>query len=226
MKQEISSHVLVAPSILSADFTKLGEEIVSVSNADYLHFDVMDGMFVPNISVGLPVLKSVRRCTDMVLDVHLMINSPLRYAARFAETGADIVTIHIEAETHDNISLFINEMHRLEKKAGLSIKPNTPADALAQYVDNLDIILVMTVEPGFGGQSFISEMLPKIKQVRRMVDSKGIKCEIEVDGGINPETARLCVNAGASVLVAGNDIFHAHDRFARIEELRNQGYEG
>ena len=220
-----SRSIKIAPSILSADFSKLGEEISSVRSADYIHFDVMDGMFVPNISVGLPVLKSVRRFTDMVLDVHLMICSPLRYTARFVKAGADIVVFHVEAETYENTIAAIDEIHNLGKKAGLSLKPGTPAEALLPYIDALDCILVMTVEPGFGGQEFMVEMLQKVSEVRGMIDSRGLNCDIEVDGGINIETARSCVKAGANVLVAGNDIFNADDRAARIALLRGAGIE-
>ena len=210
----------IAPSILSADFTKLGDDINSVVSADYLHFDVMDGVFVPNISIGLPVLKSVRKNTDMTLDVHLMITSPARYTARFAKTGADIVVFHVEAETPENIRSAIDEIHKLGKKAGLSVKPGTPAEEIMPYIDTLDIVLVMTVEPGFGGQEFMTDMLPKISQLRRVIESRELSCELEVDGGINPETAKLCVEAGADVLVAGSDIFGEANRAARIAELR------
>ena len=212
--------IKIAPSILSADFTRLGDEIKSVNSADYLHFDVMDGVFVPNISIGLPVLESVRAITDMPLDVHLMITSPARYTAGFAEAGADIVTFHIEAETAENTKRALDELHKLGKKAGLSVKPDTPAEVLLPYIDSLDLVLVMTVEPGFGGQRFIDAVLPKISELRRTIDSLGLICEIEVDGGINPETARSCINAGAGVLVAGNDIFNSHDRPAQISALR------
>ena len=215
-----SRSIKVAPSILSADFTKLGDEIASISSADGLHFDVMDGLFVPNITVGLPVLESVRRCTDMKLDVHLMICSPLRYTARFAKAGADLVVFHVEAETYDNTIAAIEEIHNLGKKVGLSVKPGTPAEALLPFVDALDHILVMTVEPGFGGQKFISGMLQKISELSNVVDSRGLNCEIGVDGGINRDTAQRCINAGANLLVAGNHIFSSHDRAARISELR------
>ena len=214
--------IKTAPSILTADFTRLGDEIDSIGAADYLHFDVMDGVFVPNISIGLPVLESVRKITDMPLDAHLMITSPARYTARFAETGADIVVFHVEAETGENIRSAINEIHSLGKKAGLSVKPGTPAETLFPYMENLDAALVMTVEPGFGGQKFIAEMLPKISELRRFIDSRGFSCEIEVDGGINIETARQCVGAGADILVVGSGIFEAPDRAARIAELRNE----
>ena len=213
--------VKIAPSILSADFSKLGKEIISVKTADYLHFDVMDGLFVPNISIGIPVLKSVRKITDMTLDVHLMITSPARYTKRFAQAGADIVVFHVEAETHDNIVTAIDELQKMGKRAGLSVKPGTPAEALTPYIDTLDMVLVMTVEPGFGGQEFIPAMLPKITELRRIIDGRKLNCEIEVDGGIDPVTAGLCIEAGASVLVSGSDVFGAADRAARIEQIRN-----
>lgn len=212
--------IKIAPSILSADFMMLGEEITSVGSADYLHIDVMDGAFVPNISIGLPVLESVRKRTGMILDVHLMIASPLRYAKRFAEAGADIVTFHTEAETPENTNRAIDELHSIGKKAGLSVKPGTPAEALLPYIEVIDLALVMTVEPGFGGQAFMPGMLPKISELRRIIDDGRLRCEIEVDGGINEDTAKLCINAGADVLVAGNDIFCRDDRAARIALLR------
>ena len=213
--------IKIAPSMLSADFAKLGEEIDSVKSADYLHFDVMDGVFVPNLTIGLPVLESVRKITRMTFDVHLMITSPYSYTRRFAEAGADIVVFHVEAETSDNITKAIKELRKLGKKAGLSVKPGTPADALNPFLDTLDLVLVMTVEPGFGGQRFIPEMLPKISQLRREIENHSLICDLEVDGGINPETAKLCIQAGANVLVAGSDIFGAQDREARIAELRS-----
>ena len=217
--------IKIAPSILSADFTRLGDEIESVNSADYLHFDVMDGVFVPNISIGVPVLESVRKITDMTLDVHLMITAPARIALRFAESGGDIVVFHVEAETPENISSAIDALHRLGKKAGLSVKPGTPAQALLPYIGELDIVLVMTVEPGFGGQEFIVEMLPKISQLRSVIDGRKLNCELEVDGGINPKTAKLCVEAGANVLVAGSDVFRAKDRQGQIEKLRRANSE-
>ena len=215
-----TSYIKIAPSILSADFTKLGDDINSVRSADYLHVDIMDGMFVPNISIGFPVLKSIRNFTDMTLDVHLMIESPVRYISRFADYGADIITIHAEAESHENILSAINEIHKLGKKAGLSIRPGTSIDAVLPYMEMLDLVLVMTVEPGFGGQKFMPETLPKIRSLRELVNSRKLNCEIEVDGGINMETAKICVDAGANVLVAGNDVFGATDRAGRIKELR------
>ena len=211
----------IAPSILAADFTKLGEEISSVATADYLHFDVMDGVFVPNISIGLPVLESVRKITGMALDVHLMIASPARYVSRFAEAGGDIIVFHVEAETPEATRTAIDEIHKLGKRAGLSAKPGTPAESLLPFIGSVDLLLVMTVEPGFGGQAFMPEMLTKISQLRHAIDSRNPACELEVDGGINLETAKLCAAAGADVLVAGNDIFRSSDRAARIRELRS-----
>ena len=213
--------IKIAPSILAADFAKLGDEIESIKSSDYLHFDVMDGVFVPNISFGIPVLESVRKTTGMTLDVHLMITSPARYTSRFAKAGADIVVFHIEAETPENTSAAIDELHKLGKKAGLSVKPGTPAKALEPYMHKLDIVLVMTVEPGFGGQEFNNAMLPKITELRRIIDNQKLNCELEVDGGINLETSKLCIEAGANTLVTGNDIFRAPDRTARIAALRH-----
>ena len=212
--------VKIAPSILSADFSRLGEDILSVSSAEYLHFDVMDGIFVPNISIGIPVLASVRKFTDMTLDVHLMITEPVRYVRRFAENGADIVTFHVEADAPERIAEAIKEVRDCGKKVGLTVKPGTPASALLPYIDELDLALVMTVEPGFGGQKFMADMLPKIEMLRREIDCRGLSCELEVDGGINPDTARLCIDAGADVLVAGSDVFKAADRAARIAQIR------
>ena len=210
----------IAPSILSADFTKLGQDIESIKTADYLHFDVMDGIFVPNISIGIPVLESVRKYTDMVLDVHLMITEPVRYVERFADAGADIVVVHLEADTPENIALAIEKIKAKGKKAGISIKPKTPAEELLPYMKDIDLALVMTVEPGFGGQKFMADMMPKVELLRKYIDENGLDCELEVDGGVNPETAAVCRNAGANVLVAGSDVFKAADRAARIESLR------
>ena len=212
--------IKISPSILSADFTKLGEDIESIKTADYLHFDVMDGVFVPNISVGVPVLQSVRKFTDMVLDVHLMITKPHKYVKIFADAGADIVVFHVEADEPQDIFEAIKTVKECGKKFGLSLKPKTPAEAIIPYLHLLDMVLVMTVEPGFGGQSFMADMMPKVSAIRKMITEGGYECDVEVDGGVNPETAKVCIEAGANVLVAGSDIFKQADRAARIEVLR------
>jgi len=212
--------IKIAPSILAADFTQLGNDIKSVDTADYLHFDVMDGVFVPNISFGLPVLKSVRKITDMVLDVHLMLDKPSVYVETFAKTGGDIITFHVEAETADKTHEAIALIHKNGKKAGLSLKPETPAEAILPFIDKLDLVLVMTVDPGYGGQDFNAAMLPKISKVREIIDSQNLNCELEVDGGINPQTAMMCINAGADVLVAGHDVFSSDNRAEHIKMLR------
>jgi ribulose-phosphate 3-epimerase len=213
--------IKIAPSVLAADHAKLGEEIISIKNADYVHFDVMDGVFVPNLSFGFPVLEAVKKVTDMPLDVHLMIDKPSQYVKRFAKAGADIITFHVESEEAEKSHFTIKDIHDAGKKAGMSIRPGTPVEALLPYIDKLDLVLVMTVEPGYGGQAFMSETLPKIAEVRSIIINKNLDCELEVDGGINPETARLCINAGANVLVAGSDVFRAADRKQHIENLRS-----
>ena len=210
----------ISPSILSADFARLGEDIDSVRTADYLHFDVMDGIFVRNLSIGLPVLDTVRRHTDMTLDVHLMITQPVRYVDAFCDAGADIITAHIEADSLPNISSALDRIRERGRRAGLAIKPITRGESVLPYLDKLDMIVIMTVEPGFGGLKFMTDMMPKVELLRREIDRRCLACEIEIDGGVNPETAGVCARAGADVLVAGSDIFKAPDRAARIELLR------
>lgn len=208
--------VLVAPSMLSADFSKLGEELrrVSDAGADWAHLDVMDGMFVPNITIGPLVVKAIRNCSDIVFDVHLMIQDPVRYVRQFADAGADYLTVHIEAE--GDIPAALKLIRELGVKAGISIKPATPVSAVEPYLDMIDLILVMTVEPGFGGQSFKEEGLEKISALRRMIDSSGRDILISVDGGINRETGKRCKEAGVDVLAAGSYLFGKEDMAAEI----------
>lgn len=213
--------IKIAPSILSADFTKLGEDISSVKTADLLHFDVMDGSFVPNLSFGLPVLKSVRKYTDMILDVHLMIDKPIRYIESFAESGADIISIHLESDHPTQIAGALNEMERYRLKRAIALRPIAGAKAILPYIERLDMVLVMTVEPGFGGQAFMESQVETVREVRQLLDQYNPACDLEVDGGIGPKTAGAIKMAGANVLVAGSSIFGAKDRAAAIEQLRS-----
>jgi len=216
--------IKIAPSILAADFCRLGEEIsdVLLGGADYIHVDVMDGIFVPNISIGVPVVKSLRKTfPDAFLDVHLMITQPGRYVDAFCRAGADLLTMHVEADQPQGIKTALGDVRAHGKKCGLSVKPKTPAAALEPLIDGLDLVLVMTVEPGFGGQSFMVDQLPKIREVRAMLNKCNPACELEVDGGVAPDTAPLCIRAGADVLVAGSAVFGMANRAQAIEKIRN-----
>lgn len=212
----------IAPSILSADFARLGEEIESVrqGSADWIHYDVMDGVFVPNISIGLPVLASVRKATDMFLDVHLMIEKPVRYARRFCDAGADLVTVHAEADTPENITAAIAEIKAAGKMAAVALKPATAAEAVLPWLDTLDMVLVMTVEPGFGGQKFMADMMPKLVALRKKLDQVNPGCLLEVDGGVDAHTCVTCKEAGAQVLVAGSAFFKAEDKAALVKVVQ------
>ena len=212
--------VKISPSILSADFANLQRDIERIAEADYVHVDVMDGLFVPNLSIGFPVVESIRKVTGQVLDVHLMIDRPVRYVERFCDAGADIVTCHVEADTEENTLLALDRIHAKGKRAGVVVKPKTPASAVLPFIDKCDIILVMTVEPGFGGQKFMADMMPKVAQIRRYIDAMNPACELEVDGGVDADTAKVCVASGANVLVAGSAVYKAADIPAKIRELR------
>lgn len=198
---------ILSPSILSADFCRLGEQIQEVerAGAKYLHIDVMDGLFVPSISYGMPVIASIRRCTSLFFDVHLMIERPERYVREFAESGADLINFHLEAA--EDPGAVIRQIRSFGKKAGITIKPGTPAESVEPYLELVDMVLVMTVEPGFGGQKLIPECLDKVRKIRAMAEERKLHMDIEVDGGIHAGNVRQAVEAGANVIVAGSAVF-------------------
>ena len=212
--------IKIAPSILSADFANLERDIRRIDTADYVHVDVMDGMFVPNITIGIPVVKCIRPTTQLPLDVHLMICQPVRYVEQFCDAGADLVTVHVESDTEENIHAAIDKIHAKGKRAGVVLKPATPAEAVLPFLPKVELILVMTVEPGFGGQSFMADQMGKVSAIRRLIDQRNPACELEVDGGVGPDTFRTCIEAGANVLVAGSAVYKAADIPARIAQLR------
>ena len=216
----MAQNIKISPSILSADFSILGDEIKSLeqAGADLIHIDVMDGHFVPNITMGPPIIKMVRKCTKLPFDVHLMISPVEKYIKAFADAGSDIITIHPEAT--DNLKRAVGTIKSLGKKAGVSLNPKTPISALMDVINDIDLILIMSVNPGFAGQSFMGEVLPKVTELRKMINEKKLKIDIEIDGGINFETAPLAVKAGANILVSGTTIFSGSLK-DNIKKLRN-----
>jgi ribulose-phosphate 3-epimerase len=221
-----NSPVKIAPSILSADFGKLAQEVAAVERggADWIHVDVMDGRFVPNITIGPVVVRAVRKATRLPVDVHLMIVEPERYVEDFAEAGADVISVHVEPSYH--LSRTLQQIRKLGKKAGVVLNPHTPPEAVTYVLDLCDLVLVMSVNPGFGGQAFMPEVLPKLRAIRKMVDARGLDVSLEVDGGIAPGTARSVVEAGARVLVAGSAVYGQSDYAAAIAAIRNDGLAG
>ena len=213
----------IAPSILSADFVNLERDIRALADngADFVHVDVMDGIFVPNITIGIPVVAAIRKITDLPLDVHLMIDRPVRYVEDFVKAGADFVTIHIEADQPQNTLEALDKIHELGCKAGIVLKPKTPAEAAIPYLEKCDMILIMTVEPGFGGQKFMADQMDKVRQIKEWLDDVNPECLLEVDGGVDSVTHTVCKEAGANVLVAGSAYFKAEDKAAFVKLIQS-----
>lgn len=213
--------IFVSPSLLSSDFSRLGEEAAVCKNAgaDMIHIDVMDGHFVPNITLGAPIVKSLRKCSDLCFDVHLMISDPIKYIPDFIKAGADIITVH--AESDGSTEEAVDMINAAGIKAGVAIKPKTPASEVFPYLDKLSMVLVMTVEPGFGGQSFMTDMMPKIREIRAEAEKRGRSLDIEVDGGITDKTLPVAYEAGANVFVAGSYFFGVSDRKAAVDAMRH-----
>ena len=212
----------ISPSILSADFVNLERDIhdIEKNGADWVHVDVMDGNFVPNITIGIPVVRDIRRVTGLPLDVHLMIDRPIRYAERFIQAGADWLTIHLEADTPENTRACLEKIRAMGGKASLALKPGTPAEAALPYLTKCDMILVMTVEPGFGGQSFMADMMEKTRFLRKKLDEMNPGCHIQVDGGIDEKTQAVCKESGVDVFVAGSAYFKAKDRAKFVRTIQ------
>ena len=212
---------ILSPSILSADYMHFHKDMIKTKEdgAKWLHVDIMDGHFVPNMSFGYSWVKAMRQITDLVLDVHLMIDTPIKYAEEFCKAGSDYLTIHVEADTPENIKRTLELIRSHGVKPGIVVKPKTPADAIAPYLEMVDLVLVMTVEPGFGGQKFMADMMPKLKQLREMLDKVNPSCHLEVDGGVDAVTGEICKENGADVLVAGSAFYGAADRKAFLENI-------
>ena len=212
---------ILSPSILAANVLDLGRDIKTAEEIGvrWLHIDVMDGIFVPNLSFGYSVVEAIRKTSDMTLDVHLMIDRPIRYVEHFCHAGADYLTVHVEADTPENVALTLDKIREKGVKAGISVKPGTPAEAIKPYLDKCSLVLVMTVEPGFGGQSFMKDMMPKLKAIRAMLDEVNPECRLEVDGGVDLITGEICKQNGADVLVAGSAFYKAADKKAFMKSI-------
>ena len=212
---------ILSPSILSADYMNMERDLRATAEmgVKWLHVDIMDGLFVPNLSFGYSMVASMRKVTDQVLDVHLMIDRPIRYVEQFCKAGADYLTIHVEADTRENTKAALEKIRALGVTPGIVLKPKTPAEDIAEFLPMVDLVLVMTVEPGFGGQKFMADMMPKVKQLRAMLDEVNPSCHLEVDGGVDLKTGVVCKENGANVLVAGSAFFGAADRAAFAKEI-------